>query len=114
MALDHDREDALRSTADLCGDITRHIDLALVLLGAVRVAALHHQCSWKTGAFQRLAGVFHTLRVVVRLAATAQDQMTIAVAFGSHDRYVPVLVHGEEMVAALSRLDRIGGNADVA
>ncbi len=94
--------------------LTGDIELALVALAAVGVAAIDHQPRRQPGGFERLARRGDAGRIEVRLLPAAQDDVAIAVAVGLHDRDLAVLVHRQEVVRPRRRLDRVRGDLQIA
>ena len=114
MALDHHAEDAAATRPQLCRHIARHVDLSLVLLAAVGMAAIDHQGAVELRGLDLGTGRSHMGGVVVRCLATAQDDVAVGVAARLDDRDLAIFVHRQEMVRAGGGLDRIGGDPDVA
>src|SRR5688572_7327499 len=77
VALDHHPEDATRAAGDLCGDVARHVDLALMLLARVGVAAIDHQAARQLGFLDLRARGRDAGRIIVGRLAAAQDHVAV-------------------------------------
>ena len=93
MALDHHAKYAARAGGNLRGNIARYFDLFFVLLAAVSVAAVHHQCRVQLGFTELCAGLGYALGVKIGRFSAAQNDVAVFVAVGLHNRHLAVFVH---------------------
>src|SRR5207247_7960798 len=111
MRFDHEADDAVLAGGDLARDLARDVDLALVHLLAVRMAAIDHQALLEPGAGQLLGRSVDAPRVVIRMFSAAQDDVAVLVAVGRNDGGVPLLGHGKKMMGSARGLQRVDRDA---
>src|SRR5258706_15204272 len=83
----HEADDAIFAGGDLARDLARDVDLALIHLLAVRMTAIDHQTLLQSGGGQLLGAGIDARRVIVRVLASAQDDMAVLVSVGRDSRH---------------------------
>src|SRR5204862_406685 len=98
VRFDHEADDSILAGGDLARDLARDVDLTLIYLLAVRMAAIDHQALLEPGAGQLLGRSVDASGVVIRMFSAAQDDVAVLVSVGRDDGGVPLLGHRKEMV----------------
>ena len=111
VALDHDTCDGRLSLGNLLSDAMSDLDLVLVFLLRVAVAAIDHQPRVQLLGLELLARLFDARRVVVcALLAATHDDESIVVASSADNSDNTGLGDGEEMVGVLDGAQGVHGN----
>jgi len=115
VAFEHDADDAFVACGDLAGNVAADSELLSMVFVAVGVAAVDHDLRAYAGFFHLLAGVFHGSGVVVGgVAATAQDDVGVMVAFGDEDGSAALFGVAEKVVGLAGGEDGLDGDLDIA
>ena len=114
IAFDHGAHNPGVAARDLAADLPADFDLAQVIFLAVGMTQVDHNALREPRRCEFLACGIDAAGVVVRLAAAAQDDMTIFVTHGRDDGGVSFLGDRKEMMRMLRGPDRINGNFQIA
>ena len=107
-------KDTAVAAGDLGGDIAGHIHLPRGYLATVGMAGVDHDPCAPARLGQHRAGIIHREHIVVRVLATAQDDMAVLIARGLENRRAALLGHRQEIVGLRGGPDRIDSHLDIA
>src|SRR5215475_1633085 len=101
VTLDHHTDDAFVSARDLAGDFAADLDLAQIVLLAVRVAEIDHDALGESCRREFLARGIDAGRIVVGLPASTKNDVTVFVAHRRDDCRMSFLGYRQEVVCVL-------------
>ncbi len=114
MALHHDAKHRLATGTQLTGHVLGYQHLVLELLAAVGMAEIDHHLLRQPRLLQPLHHLADVGGAVVRLAATAQNDVAIRVTGGRHYGGVTVLGHRQEVVRRTGGANGVDSHLDGA